>query len=224
MKVRAILTDIEGTTSSIHFVHEVLFPYAKSELRDFLTAHAADPEVCPWLQRIATELAVETSNLKMITSTLLEWIEADRKHTALKALQGIIWREGYQSGAFRAHLYPEVASKLKEWSKQHLLYVYSSGSIAAQKLFFGYSEAGDLRSLFQGFFDTTSGAKRERDSYVAIARSIGLIPGDVLFLSDIEAELDAARACGMQTTLLAREERPTASNHPIAKNFDEVSL
>jgi enolase-phosphatase E1 len=224
MPIRAILTDIEGTTSSIHFVHQVLFPYAANAMPNFVQQHANSAHVKPWLLQIANEIGVASDHLSAITDALLAWIAEDRKHTALKALQGEIWRTGYVSGAFRAHVYPEVASVLTTWAQQYLLFVYSSGSIASQKLFFGHSEAGNLLPLFQGFFDTTSGAKREPDSYRTIARSIGVIPGEVLFLSDIEAELDAARACGMRTFLLAREGAPLQSAHPLAHNFNEITL
>jgi enolase-phosphatase E1 len=222
MPIRAILTDIEGTTSSIHFVHQVLFPYAAKAMPTFVQQHANSVHVKPWLGQIASEIG--SDNLTAITNALLAWIAEDRKHTALKALQGEIWRTGYVCGAFRAHVYPEVAKALTTWAQQHLLYVYSSGSIASQKLFFGHSEAGNLLPLFQGFFDTTSGAKREADSYRTIARSIGVIPGEVLFLSDIEAELDAARTCGMRTYLLAREGAAPHSAHPLVRNFNEIKL
>ena len=225
MTLRAILTDIEGTTSSIHFVHQVLFPFSAAALPEFVRSRAQAAEVKPWLEAVAAEIAVESSDLTAITAALLAWIQEDRKHTALKALQGMIWRQGYQAGAFTAHVYPEVAARLQHWAASGLLlYVYSSGSIAAQKLFFAHSDAGNLTPYFQGYFDTTSGAKRERDSYTSIARAIGLVPSEILFLSDIEAELDAARSAGMRTTLIAREQLPAASIHPITTNFDEIRL
>ena len=225
MTLRAILTDIEGTTSSIHFVHQVLFPFSAAALPEFVRSRAQAAEVKPWLDAVAAEIAVESSDLTAITAALLAWIQEDRKHTVLKALQGMIWRQGYQAGAFTAHVYPEVAARLQHWAASGLLlFVYSSGSIAAQKLFFAHSDAGHLTPYFQGYFDTTSGAKRERDSYASIARAIGLVPSEILFLSDIEAELDAARSAGMRTTLIAREQLPTASPHPIATTFDAIRL
>ena len=225
MTLRAILTDIEGTTSSIHFVQQVLFPYAAAALPEFVRTHAAANTVKPWLDAIAAEIGVESNNFTAITGALLGWIHEDRKHTALKALQGMIWQQGYQAGAFTAHVYPEVAARLSSWAASGLLlYVYSSGSIAAQKLFFAHSDAGNLTRFFQGYFDTTTGPKREADSYAAIARAIGLLPSEILFLSDILAELNAARTAGMRTTLIARDQPPAESLHPIAATFDAIRL
>jgi enolase-phosphatase E1 len=224
MTLRAILTDIEGTTSSIHFVHEVLFPYSAAALPEFVRTHAETPEIQPLLNAVADEIQVSHGDLDAINSRLLGWITEDRKHSVLKVLQGIIWQRGYREGAFKAHLYGEVAGVLQGWAESGLLlYVYSSGSIAAQKLFFKHSEAGDLSAFFQGYFDTSSGPKREAASYAAIARAMGLIPAEILFLSDIEAELDAARTAGMRTTLLARTQL-TDSKHPVAADFTAINL
>ena len=223
MTLRAILTDIEGTTSSIHFVHQVLFPFSAAALPEFVRTHAQASDVKPSLDAVAAEIGVESSDLTAITAALLGWIREDRKHTALKVLQGMIWRQGYQEGAFTAHVYPEVAARLSSWAASGLLlYVYSSGSVAAQKLFFTHSDAGNLSRFFQGYFDTASGPKREADSYTTIARAIGLVPSEILFLSDIAAELDAARLAGMRTTLIARDQLPAESLHPIAATFDAI--
>jgi len=204
---RAILTDIEGTTSSISFVKDVLFPYARRALPEFVRAHGAEPEVRRWLDAIATEIAASTCDDAVIVETLQGWIDEDRKHTALKALQGMIWQAGYRNGDYRAHLYPDVAPQLRVWHDDGIaLYVYSSGSVAAQKLFFQYSEAGDLTGLFSGHFDTEIGHKREVDSYQRIAQRIGLPPDEILFLSDVVEELDAAREAGLATVLVDRIE------------------
>ena len=178
------------------------------------------------LSALQQELALPSLDLAAIDAQLQEWIRVDLKHPSLKALQGMIWRAGYESGAYQAHLYPDVAPCLRAWSEHYLLYVYSSGSIAAQKLFFGYSIAGDLRPRFRGYFDTSSGGKREASSYRYIARQIGLIPGEILFLSDIQEELDAAAAAGMHTTHLLRETagESSISSHPVAHNFNEIKL
>lgn len=223
MTIRAVLTDIEGTTSSIHFVHQVLFPYAAKALPVFLRDCHQQPEIAGILQALQAELALPSLDLAAINAQLQEWIRIDLKHPLLKALQGHIWRAGYESGAYQAHLYPEVAERLRAWSSKHLLYVYSSGSIQAQKLFFGCSTAGDLRPYFRGYFDTSSGGKREAASYRYIARQIGLIPGEILFLSDIPEELDAAATAGMHTTLLMREAEVAAA-HPRVHNFNEIEL
>lgn len=226
-RVRAIVTDIEGTTSSIHFVHRVLFPYARAALPQYILAHADDGEVHPWLDQVANETGLARHDLAGLTAALIGWLDADRKHTALKALQGQIWAHGYARGEYRAHLYPEVAAALRRWHAAGIpLYVYSSGSIQAQQLFFGHSEAGDLRPLFSGYFDTTSGGKRELQSYRNIAAAIGVPAGELLFLSDIREELDAAAQAGWQTVQLVREaERPPAgSAHPAVADFDAIRV
>ena len=143
----------------------------------------------------------------------------------MKALQGMIWKAGYQSGAYTAHLYPDTAPALRRWHDAGLpLYVYSSGSIAAQKLFFGYSDAGDLTPLFSGYFDTTTGMKQEVESYRKIAAAISLPASEIVFLSDIEGELNAAREAGFQTVLLDRDGKAPASSHRCVKSFAEISL
>jgi len=202
---RAIITDIEGTTSSIRFVKDVLFPYARRALPTFVRAHGAEPGLRRWLDAIATEISAGTCQDEVIVEILQGWIDEDRKHTALKALQGMIWEAGYRNGDYRAHLYPDVAPKLRVWHRDGIaLYVYSSGSVAAQKLFFRYSEAGDLSTLFCGHFDTEIGHKREVDSYQRIAQAIGLRSSELLFLSDVVEELDAAREAGFHTVLVDR--------------------
>lgn len=225
MAIRAIITDIEGTTSSISFVHDMLFPYARRALPDFVAAHRNDPEVRRWLVKVGKEIDADPDSRDVI-DTLLHWIDIDRKHTALKALQGLIWASGYESGAFRAHVYPEVAAKLREWRDAGLdLYVYSSGSVPAQRLFFGYSEAGDLTPLFSDHFDTEIGGKREQASYARILDAIGRTGEETLFLSDVVAELDAAREAGLRTILLERG-KPNAdrNGHPAVRDFDAIVL
>ena len=201
-----ILTDIEGTTSSISFVKDVLFPYARRALPGFVAAHGDEPEVRRWLDMVATEHGGICSD-DVIIETLQGWIDQDRKHTALKALQGMIWLDGYRNADFTAPVYADVAEALPRWHAQgHALAVYSSGSIAAQKLLFGNSDAGDLTSLFSAYFDTGIGHKRDADSYRLIADRLNRRPEDIVFLSDVVAELDAARDAGMRTLLLDRRE------------------
>ena len=159
-----ILTDIEGTTSSISFVKNVLFPYARKALPSFVAAHGQEPQVRRWLDAVAVEIGGACQD-SLVVETLQGWIDQDRKHTALKALQGMIWEAGYRNGDYKAHFYPEVAAVLKGWHAEGKpLYVYSSGSVPAQKQFFGFSEAGDLTGLVSGWFDTEVGGKREADS------------------------------------------------------------
>lgn len=192
---KAILTDIEGTTSSIAFVTDILFPYARANLRDFIGRHPQ--ETAPIVAAVPGDDPVET---------LLHWIDADAKETALKTLQGMIWAEGYADGTLEGHVYPDAAEALRRWRDAGLaLYIYSSGSIAAQKLIFGHSNEGDLTPLFSGHFDTTSGGKKEPQSYVGIARRIGLAAADILFLSDSAEEISAAREAGMQVLLIDRD-------------------
>lgn len=201
-----LLTDIEGTTGSISFVRDVLFPYARRELPRFVREHAAEPEVRRWLDQVATEHGAVCDDA-VIVEVLQGWIDEDRKHTALKALQGMLWAEGYRRADFTAHVYPDAVDALRRWrAAGHPMAVYSSGSVPAQKLFFGHSDAGDLLPLFDAFFDTTSGGKREAASYARIAAALGREPGSILFLSDVVAELDAARDAGLRTVLVDRAE------------------
>jgi enolase-phosphatase E1 len=224
-----ILTDIEGTTSSISFVKDVLFPYARRELSRFVREHGHDPEVRRWLDAVAIEHGAMCDDA-MVVETLQGWIDQDRKHTALKALQGLIWREGYERGDYRGHIYPDAAGSLRRWhAAGHPMAVFSSGSVAAQKLLFGHSEAGDLVPLFSAFFDTEVGHKRDADSYRLIADALTRDPGDIVFLSDVVEELDAARAAGMRTVLLDRREdypqprdADASNGHLRVESFDDI--
>ena len=226
-----ILTDIEGTTSSISFVKDVLFPYARRELPRFVREHGHDPEVRRWLDLVAAENGGICSD-DVITETLQGWIDQDRKHTALKALQGMLWREGYERGDYRGHVYGDAAQALRDWHEAgHRLAVFSSGSVGAQKLLFAHSEAGDLTPLFSAFFDTEMGHKRDADSYRLIADALDRRPEDVVFLSDVVEELDAARDAGMRTVLLDRREdypqqrdERACNAHPRVESFDRVPL
>ncbi|MEO5626740.1 MAG: acireductone synthase [Dokdonella sp.] len=225
--ITTILTDIEGTTSSISFVKDVLFPYARERLPAFVVTHTDNPDVQHWLHEAAKEAGLVSATQQEIIDLLLSWIDADRKSTALKALQGMIWKDGYTSGEYRAHVYPDAANQLREWHAiGKKLYVYSSGSVPAQKLLFEHTEAGDLTSCFSGYFDTEVGAKRDAESYRRIAVAIGSAASEILFLSDIVEELDAARTAGMQTTLLARApaQCDAVSSHPCVATFDAIPL
>ncbi|KLD79897.1 acireductone synthase [Xanthomonas hyacinthi] len=228
---RMILTDIEGTTSSICFVKDVLFPYARRALPEFVRAHGQQPQVRQWLDAVASESGGICSDA-VIVETLQGWIDQDRKHTALKALQGMIWEAGYRDADFAAHIYPDAAPALRRWhAGGHPLYVYSSGSVPAQKLFFGHSDAGDLSGLFSGWFDTEIGAKREAASYARIAEATGAAPAQIVFLSDVVAELDAAREAGLDTVLVDRRDdypeprRDAACNgHRRVESFAELAF
>jgi enolase-phosphatase E1 len=219
--IRAVVTDIEGTTTPIAFVRDVLFPYARARLPAFLAAHGGTAEVAPLLEE-----ARRLSGREPLAA-LLGWMDADAKVAPLKSLQGMIWEEGYASGALQGALYPDVAPNLRRiHAAGLLLYVYSSGSVQAQRLIFGHSVAGDLVPLFTGFFDTAIGGKREVGSYLRLAAEAGLASGEMLFLSDIGEELEAARLAGMATLQLVRQEDGTvpASGFPQAGNFNAVMV
>ncbi|GJL38314.1 Enolase-phosphatase E1 [Phytobacter ursingii] len=221
--IRAIVTDIEGTTSDIRFVHNVLFPYARERLPAFLNAQQYIEPVKTILDNLREEIAQPDATTADLLDTLLQFIDEDRKSTPLKALQGIIWRDGYVNGDFTGHLYPDVLPALEKWKAQGIdLYVYSSGSVAAQKLLFGYSDEGDITHLFSGYFDTLVGAKREVQSYRNIAEQLGVPPVQILFLSDIHQELDAAEQAGLRTVQLIRGDDDAASHHHQVSSFDHI--
>jgi enolase-phosphatase E1 len=218
--IRAVLTDIEGTTTPIAFVHDVLFPFARATMADFLATHAQQPGVAAELEAVQ---AAAPGQLPL--TTLLAWMDQDAKATPLKTLQGMIWQQGYQDGRLKGVLYPDVAPALHAWHAAGLaLYVYSSGSVAAQRLIFGHSTAGDLTPLFTGYFDTHTGGKREPASYRDIAAQIALPPGAILFLSDVEAELAAADAAGLRVTQMVRAEDGTTAStrYPTASSFTAI--
>lgn len=223
--IRAIVTDIEGTTSSISFVHDILFPYARSHLRDYVLTHAGKSEVAAQLDAVR-EISDSTLDTEGVIQQLLQWIDEDKKLTPLKALQGLIWEKGYDDGDFHGHIYEDAFNQLKAWHSQGIrLCVYSSGSVYAQKLLFSHTEYGDLTSFFYDYFDTNIGAKQDTSSYQHIAESLKIPAYEILFLSDVKAELDAAREAGMKTCWLVRDK--TLSNtatHPQVADFDSIDL
>lgn len=203
MSIQAIITDIEGTTTAIDFVHQTLFPYARQRLRAFVAANPA--QVAPVLADMSA-LAGKALSSDEACTLLEHWIDTDQKITPLKTLQGWIWQQGYAAGELLGHVYDDVPPALQRWKDAGMrLFVYSSGSVAAQKLIFGHTAFGDLTPHFEGYFDTRIGAKREVASYEAIVAQIGLPAERCLFLSDIGAELDAARAASLQTRQLLRD-------------------
>jgi enolase-phosphatase E1 len=225
--IKYILTDIEGTTTSISFVVDTLFPYFLEHI-DEVAAALDNPLVQSQLSLVKeTVLQEENKPIDDQESLkyLIKWCQEDRKHPALKALQGMVWEAGYKNGQLKGHIYPEVAPKLSQWKSSGLtLGIYSSGSVPAQKLLFGFSEAGDLTPLFSHYFDTAVGHKREQISYQNIQIAIGLPSEEILFLSDIEQELDAARLAGLNTCKLTRPGTDATSSHKTANNFDEIIL
>jgi enolase-phosphatase E1 len=217
----AVLVDIEGTTTPIAFVRDVLFPFARTRLPAFLEARGADPAVAAELAEVRRMVPGQPE-----LETLLHWMDADAKVTPLKALQGIIWNDGYADGSLKGEIYPDVAPCLRAWHTAGVrLYVYSSGSVDAQKLIFGHSVVGDLKPLFSGFFDTRVGAKRDPESYGHLVIAMNVPPAEVLFLSDVEAELDAAATAGLRTCQLVRAADGTVASerHPTATDFPDVA-
>jgi enolase-phosphatase E1 len=224
--IQYVLTDIEGTTTPITFVHDVLFPYSLEHLATYVVQHDQDPVV---MKCLADTLATSQVEGKPYTThdeavaQLLAWIKEDRKHPALKTLQGLIWRNGYATGAFQAQIYADVKPSLSAWKDQGIkLGVYSSGSVEAQKLLFGHTPEGDLTPLFSHYFDTAVGGKREQHSYERILKALNLPGSDVLFLSDVPEELVAARAAGLRTVQLIRPGTRSADGERHARDFYEV--
>jgi enolase-phosphatase E1 len=233
--IRGILLDIEGTTTPISFVHEVLFAYARANLTNYLTAHFDSAETQADLESLRQEhaddveakltpppLADETrdAEIESVVAYVNWLIDRDRKSTALKALQGKIWELGYLAGRLKAKLFEDVAPALERWKSADLsINIFSSGSVLAQKLLFAHTDAGDLSSVIDNYFDTTTGPKTEVESYRRIARSLGLPAEQVIFISDVVAELDAASAAGMQTLLCLR---PGNAPQPGADKYERV--
>ena len=224
-RIKYVLTDIEGTTSSVHFVYEVLFPYFRAHLHE-LTNHAHITEVKQAFSEIieiaAQEQGIHLTTTEEVLACLSKWSEEDRKLTPLKALQGIIWKNAYETGAITGHVFEDVPSALNQWRSLGLkIGVFSSGSIAAQRLLFRYSDFGDLSIHFSNHFDTTTGPKKEQDTYQKIAQFLGLDPEQILFLSDISAELEAASGVGMQAIQLLRPGTQATWPHTV-KHFLDI--
>jgi enolase-phosphatase E1 len=219
----AVVVDIEGTVGSIRFVKDVLFPYARSRLRPFILANQARPDVAGQLDAVAAETGI--ADVDGLIAQLERWSDADRKFTPLKALQGMVWAGGYASGELVAHLYDDAIAALQRWADARMpVYVYSSGSVAAQKLFFAHTRAGDLAAGLAGYFDTTTGPKRDPESYRRIASTIGRPAPELLFLSDVAAELEAAAEAGFQTVQVRREPPADSLYEPSIVTFDELPV
>ncbi|HKD38000.1 MAG TPA: acireductone synthase [Pirellulales bacterium] len=233
----AILLDVEGTTSSVRFVNEVLFNYARQMLDSYLRSHWDTDEQIHAREEIARDAGAESfaawshgeprqKARERLKIEVLRLMDRDAKTTGLKELQGLIWREGFEAGKLRAHIYPDVVPALRRWNEAgNDVRVYSSGSITAQRLFFGHTDVGDLQPFLKGHYDTTIGPKRSHESYAKIAADIGVRPEQILLLSDTAAELDAARAAGLQTALVARADNAAPAEghgHPVIRDFSEI--
>jgi enolase-phosphatase E1 len=236
--IRVVLLDIEGTTTPVDFVTGVLFPFARSHVRAFLEQHASEDEVRGDLQALLAEHHRESSGPEKpparheqpasarIDSAVgfVHWLmDRDRKTTALKSLQGRIWQDGYRTGALRGQVYPDVRPALERWRLQaRRCAIFSSGSVLAQKLLFATTPDGDLARWIDAYFDTNIGAKRERESYERIAAELNEGKASVLFISDVAAELDAARQAGMRTALCVREGELPRADHTLIHSLDVV--
>ena len=233
--IRAMLLDIEGTTTPIAFVHEVLFSYARNHVKDFLANNLHSEDVLEDVALLTQEHAIDinkgenpppTSDLESV-ATYVDWlIERDRKSTGLKSLQGKIWRQGYSDGTLKAQVYADVAPAFERWRAEGLsINIFSSGSVLAQKLLFAHTEAGNLTRFIDHYFDTNVGKKGEAESYRRIAKALSLSANEVLFVSDVVAELQAAKEAGMETLLSIRpgnQAQAKADEYRAIYSFDEV--
>jgi len=239
-KTRAVLLDIEGTTTPVEFVYETLFPFARQHVREFLEQHLSSDGVRADVRALRQEHRADMEkgsappawnegaegSLVGAAVSYVHWLmDQDRKSSALKSLQGKIWEGGYRSGLLRGQVYADVPLAFERWKKQgKAIHIFSSGSVLAQKLIFAHTTEGDLTPYLDGYFDTTTGAKASAASYHSIGEKIGAPPAEVLFVSDVTAELDAARAAGMATALCVRpgSREPEESAHPIVRTFDII--
>jgi enolase-phosphatase E1 len=230
LQTRAIVLDVEGTTTPIEFVYAVLFPYARAHAAAYLQREGNSDALQLALDRLHAEQRDDLARGLQPPEPLVEYIgwlmDQDRKSPGLKALQGLVWQEGFESGELHGQVYPDVPLAFERWRTQGLeIYIYSSGSVLAQQLLFGSTDGGDLRRYLNGYFDTGVGPKTSAASYRAIATAVQAAPATVLFVSDVVAELDAASEAGFQTALCVRESghhSPATEHHSSIGSFDEI--
>ncbi len=234
MTIKAILLDIEGTTTPIDFVHKTLFPYAKEKIGDYVRENFE--RIQPETALLRAEHDAETSYSEAfdevspdsVSKYLRFLIDADRKSTPLKSLQGKIWQEGYETGQLLSEVFEDVPLAFERWKAAgKMIAIYSSGSVLAQQLLFRYTDHGDLTPYISGYFDTNVGGKREAGSYRKIAHELNLEPRDILFISDAEAELEAASEAGMKTALAVRQRNAEPARRaacPQISTFDGVGI
>ncbi|MFG3012721.1 acireductone synthase [Streptomyces cinerochromogenes] len=226
----AVVLDIEGTTSATGFVVDVLYPYSRARFAALLTERAGEPAVARAMARVRELTGEPDADAVRIEKTLNAWLDEDRKATPLKTLQGIVWSEGFARGDLVSHFYDDVVPALRTWHAAGVrLYVYSSGSVAAQRAWFSSTPEGDLLPLVSGLYDTeNAGPKQEPESYRRIAATAGVAADRLLFLSDRPAELDAAREAGWRTVGIRRPGEPYygqgAGGHAQAGTFDEITV
>lgn len=225
--IKIIITDIEGTTTPISFVKDVLFPYSYEKIESFIKENLNNPEVLRILNNIK-KLENKDLTIEEIIWILKKWIEEDKKITPLKEIQGLIWEEGYKTRKLEGFIYPDAYENLKCWVDNGLkIYVYSSGSVKAQKLLFSNTNYGDINYLFSGYFDTNIGNKKDSESYSKIAKEINILPENILFLSDNPDEIIAAAKSGMKVIRLVRpKDAEYIKNFPYmqVESFDEIDL
>ena len=227
--VQHVVVDIEGTTSASAFVYDVLFPYAAERFGDWLAQHAGEAETDRIVAEVAREAGLSDPSADDIVATLREWVREDRKATPLKDLQGLVWEEGFASGALVSDFFPDALVALRQWHDAGLpISVYSSGSVLAQRNWYAHSPEGDLTGWIAGHYDTANaGPKREASSYRAIASAIGADPAAILFCSDVVAELHAARDAGWQVVRVRRSGEPHAvedSTYPEVAEMTDIRL
>ncbi|WP_330268022.1 acireductone synthase [Streptomyces griseorubiginosus] len=228
--VDAVVLDIEGTTSATGFVVDVLYPYSRARFAALLAERSGDPEVARAVAQVREEIGEPDADAARIEKALNSWLDEDRKATPLKTLQGLIWSEGFARGDLVSHFYDDVVPELRAWHVSGVrLYVYSSGSVAAQRAWFTNSPEGDLTSLLSGLYDTeNAGPKQDPESYHRIARATGLAGDRLLFLSDRPGELDAARAAGWHAVGVRRPGEPYfeqgVGDHTAVGTFDEITV
>lgn len=202
----AILLDIEGTVSDKRFVAETLFPFARARIAAFVRDHAREGEVAAAASLMRAKLGRPDADAEEIGAALERWIDEDRKEEPLKSLQGLIWKEGYDSGEIVSHIYADVLGALERWrAAGKRIAIFSSGSVAAQKLLFAHTSRGDLTPFFSGYFDLSTGAKFEAASYAKIAKALDHRPSEIHFYSDAPREVEAALAAGLIATLVERD-------------------
>lgn len=217
LRAATVLLDVEGTVGSKTFLTQVLAPYARAHLRDYIEAHAGDADV---VQALNDTRALAGDAATNPVEVLLQWIDQDRKAPPLKKLQGLVWRKGFEEGAFQGHLFGDAVDALRGWHAAGVpLAIYSSGSVQAQKLYFGHSVAGNLLDLFIAHFDTDVGAKTATSAYLQIAQKLHQPPARILFLSDSAAELEAARAAGLQVLQVVREDTVADGRFDYVQSF-----
>ncbi len=223
MHPKAFLLDIEGTTTPVDFVTKTLFPFARRGLSRYVSDHWADPELELDVRGLGRGNAPDEFNDPIaVTDRLLELMDGDVKSTPLKSIQGRIWEEGYRTGQLQGAVYPDVEPALRRWrARGATIHIYSSGSVLAQKLLFGHLPQGDLTPLIDSYFDTTTGPKREATSYRRIAAAIGASADQILFLSDVREEVEAAREAGLSARIVVREGNVDRDAYAIC-TFDDI--